>query len=246
MARLDGARLVQVNLYRATFTAADLRGADFTGATFGFTCVSDCNMFVAEGLDKAQHVVPSSIGIDTLTRSIRSNHGRLSKELRKFFRGAGVSRECLNELPRAITTTKYHSCFIAYGSPDQDFAARLNRSLKAKGVDRWFFPKDAIPGQPTLEEERRARRNADRIVAVCSGAGLGQPGLLREIDETMEENLGKLIPVLKDKHWLSDAYQIRRDDRDLKPFLRNQVWADFNSKPYREALSDLLAGLSKG
>ncbi len=86
MARLAGARLAQVNLYRATFTAADLAGADFTGAKFGFTCVSDCDMFVAEGLGTAEHTVPSSVGIDTLTRTLRTNRGRFTKELHKFFK----------------------------------------------------------------------------------------------------------------------------------------------------------------
>ncbi len=144
-----------------------------------------------------------------------------------------------------MKATKYYSCFIAYGGPDQDFAARLNNSLRAKGVERWFFPKDAIAGRPTLEEERRARMNADKVVVVCSGAGLGQPGLLREIDETIQENPRKLIPVLKDVQWLSDPYHVTRDHRDFKPYLRDQVWADFDAKSYRVAFPDLLAGLSK-
>ena len=245
MAHLAGACLAGVTLYRATFTAADLKGADFTGARFGFTCVSDCDMSLAVGLDTAEHLVPSSIGIDTLTRTLRTNNGRFTKQISIFFRRAGVSAECLKELPSIVKATKYCSCFIAFGGPDQGFAARLDQSLGKKGIERWFFPKDAVAGQPTLEEERRARKNADKVIVVCSGAGLGQAGLLREIDETAQENPKKLIPILKDTAWLHQSYHIRRDDHDLKPYLQSTVWVDFSSKKYREALRGLVAALSK-
>jgi len=243
MARLSRARLVGVNLYRASFTAAGLVGTDFRRARFGFTCVSDCDLFGAIRLEDVKDTAPSSIGVDTLTRTLRSCGGRFPKPMRKLVCGAGMPLKSLNAFINALREAKYPTCFIAYGNPDEAFAKRLCNSLQKRGVVTWFFPHHAAVGNPTLEEERRARRGADRVLVVCSAAGLHQAGLLREIDETIQEDRLKLVPVLKDSKWRRPTYRIERDGRDLKPALLENVWADFNAKPHRTALAQMLRGL---
>lgn len=245
MADLSGAYLTGANLVRASFTAANLMGTDFTSARFGFTCVSDCDFSQAKGLEKVKHVLPSSIGVDTLTKTLRGCESGYSGSLLKFFREAGVPTIILEKLSQLVGEIRYYSCFIAYGTPDQEFATRLVEDLAVQGVKCWFFPSDAKVGAATLSEERRGRQDADKVIVICSGAGLAQPGVKREIDETAQEDPKKLLPINKDGEWRRKPYVIERDGRNLKPFLENNVWADFASKSYEKALEDVLKGLEK-
>ena len=243
MTDLSNASLRGVNLYRASFTAAHLAGVDFSNARFGFTCISDCDLCKAKGLGKTKHEIPSSVGLDTLARTLRGNNGRFSREQSQFFRAAGVPNDILSALPRILKDLKHYSCFIAYGGPDEEFAADLSKRLSAKGVETWFFPRDATVGEPSIEEERRARRNADKVVVICSVGGLSHPGVLREIDETGQEDPRRLVSILRDDGWRNPAYRVERDGRDLKHYLTKNVWADFANDS--SAFTRLLKSMEK-
>lgn len=245
MANLVGADLSGAILYRASFTAAGLSGTVFSGACFGFTCVSDCDFSSAIGLDDTIHELPSSIGADTLLKSLRGGGTSFSPVLRKFFCDAGIGNEILEAIEKTEQSVTYHGCFIAYGAPDEEFAKRLHRGLTSKGVPCWFFPVNAKVGQPTRAEERRGLQAFAKVLVVCSADGLSRPGVVREIDETIQEDPLRLLPVLRDNGWLAESFNVMRDGRDLKPFLVERVWADFSTEEFDDSYERLLAGLRK-
>ena len=245
MASLDGVDLSGANLFRASFTSAGLSETIFSGACFGFTCVSDCDFSPAIGLDETVHELPSSIGADTLLKSLRSCGSTYSPVLRAFFDKSGVGPEVLDAIEAPERRTKYYTCFIAYGAPDEEFAKRLFRALSKRGVQCWFFPAHAQVGQPTRAEERRGRQAAEKVLVVCSAAGLAMPGVLREVDETAQEDPARLLSVLRDSAWLDATFSVVRDGQDLKPFLWNNVWIDFSTGEFDGCCARLLNGLVK-
>jgi hypothetical protein len=71
---LTGADLREANLTSSDLTGANLNGADLTkadltGATIGLTVFGNVDLSRVRGLDTVMHIGPSTIGIDTLSRS---------------------------------------------------------------------------------------------------------------------------------------------------------------------------------
>lgn len=246
MADLDGADLSQADLFRASFTAAGLSGTIFSDACFGFTCISDCDRSAAIGLEATIHDIPSSVGTDTLLKSLRSSGVTFSETLREFFLKSGLSLEMIDAVQSAEQKSVYCTCYVAYGSPDEEFARQLSGALSARGVHCWFFPVDARAGRPTKAEERRGLQTTEKVLVICSVAGLASPGVLREIDETAGDDTKRLLPVLRDRDWLGEGTVVARDGHDLKQHLRNNVWVDFSVDEFDNCLERLLSGLAKG
>jgi hypothetical protein len=182
--------------------------------------------------------------------SVRGAGGQLTSELAAFFRGAGVPQELLDVLARIVSEIKYYSCFISYGQPDLGFAAKLCEDLKTKGVDCWFYAHDKTVGESTQREIAAARRRADKMIVVCSVAGLMRDGLLREIEDQAEEDPGKLMPVSLDLLWRERNFPVVRGAQDLKPFLLLKNYGylaswDSETERYQKGLDDLLKGLRR-
>ena len=207
--------------------------------------MSDCDLSATIGLESTIHEVPSSIGTDTLLKSLRSCGTTYSTILRDFFGKTGLSPDIIDAIEAAEQKTKYYTCFIAYGSPDKEFARQLSDTLSARGVHCWFFPVDARVGRPTKAEERRGLQATEKVLVICSVAGLASPGILREIDETAGEDPKRLLAVLRDKDWLSGASVVARDGQDLKQHLLNNVWVDFSVGEFDDCFEKLLGGLAK-
>ena len=98
---------------------------------------------------------------------------------------------------------------------------------------------------PTKAEERRGLQATEKVLVICSVAGLASPGILREIDETAGEDPKRLLAVLRDKDWLSGASVVARDGQDLKQHLLNNVWVDFSVGEFDDCFEKLLDGLAK-
>ena len=207
-ARLYSANLYNANLSRTTLMAADLTWADlreanlasadlswahlsgvrvtradFSEAALGWTSLSNVDLSQVIGLAAASHDWPSTVGVDTLIRSFRGAGDRLTPELETFFRGAGVPQGLLEALPRILAEVKYCSCFIAYGQPDVEFARKLCEDLEGRGVSCWLYDMDATPGDRTWREIGRRRREAEKMVVLCSAGALVRDGVLKEIEE---------------------------------------------------------------
>jgi len=245
VAMLAEANLTDTNLTLANFSGTYLRQADLSGARLGATSLSNVDLSQVIGLATVEHELPSSVGVDTLIASFRGAGNRLTPELRTFFRGAGVPKELLEALPGIVAQVKYYSCFIAYGQPDLEFAQKLYEDLGARGITCWLYDMDATPGEPTWREIGEKRRGAEKTVVLCSAKALVRDGVLKEIEEQIDEDPDKLVPVSLDDLWKEEGFRVMRASRDLKPFLMERNYADFANLGYEEALDRLLAGLRR-
>jgi hypothetical protein len=255
-ANLSGANLLLTNLTDAELCEADLRGAslwranlteaDLTETRLGGTSLGNCDLSPARGLSAVVHEGPSSIGVDTLIASFRGAGNQLTPELKTFFLGAGVPKELLAELPRIVAEVKYYSCFISYGQPDLDFAKKLHDDLVASGVSCWIYDLDKTPGERTWKEISEARRQADRMLVICSLAALIRDGVLKEIEEQIDEDPNKIVPISRDNTWNQPGFAVTRGSRQLKPFVEERNYADFSDDSrYEEPLQRLLKALRR-
>jgi 1-acyl-sn-glycerol-3-phosphate acyltransferase len=135
-------------------------------------------------------------------------------------------------------------------SHTKGFAKKLCEDLKARGVSCWFFPEDAKVGSPLWREIGKARRGADKVIITCSADSLVRDGLLKEIEETADDDPSRLVPISLDNIWREQGFLAPRGARDLKPFLLNQIYADFvgwekDEKTYQKGLEKLLKGLER-
>jgi hypothetical protein len=250
-ADLLDANLTGANLLTANFVGASLRGANLAQARCGATVFGGVDLSRCQGLEAVQHVGPSIIGVDTLLRTAMSSGGTFSPLGRTFLLSAGVPAEVLDAIPALVKKVRYYSCFIAYGGPDKVFATKLYDDLKSRGVSCWLFDADAAPGRPVWGEIGKHRREADKVVVTCSAASLVRDGLQKEIEETVDGDPSKLLPISLDAIWQERGFVVRRGDRDLKPYLVQQVYADFQGwgvdpGKYSRQLERLLSkGLSR-
>jgi len=246
LANLTGADLSGVDLFAAKLIAADLRETRLAQAHFDFTALGNCDLSRVTGLSSVDHMGPSSIGVDTLIASFRGAGNKLTPELEGFFLSAGVPKELLAELPRIVAEVKYYSCFIAYGEPDLDFAQRLRDDLVGRGVSCWLYDLDATPGERTWPEIRTKQREADKMVVICSAAALIRDGVLNEIEEQIDEDPGKMVPISRDNLWTEPGFRVVRGSRDLGPFLRDRNYAHFSDDSlYEDSLERLLKALKR-
>lgn len=238
-ANLTGANLTGADLYQTVFRNTIVLEANFGSAVLGGTVFANCDLSDAINLGTVLHNFPSTIGIDTILRS----SGNIPEE---FLRGAGVPEEIIRGLPRLIGEIQYHSCFIAYGEPDKTFAEQLHKDFTAKGVNSWLYSTDSTPGKRTWGEIGQRRREAGKFIVICSAAALVRDGLLKEIEEQMDEDPEKIIPISRDKLWKEPGFKVTRGTRDLKPFLMERNYANFEEgSDYKKELNRLLKALER-
>ncbi|MDH5561161.1 MAG: TIR domain-containing protein [Deltaproteobacteria bacterium] len=151
-----------------------------------------------------------------------------------------------------IDVTMYHNTFISYGGPDEAFTSKLHDALVTSGVECWFFPVHSIPGKKLHRTMREGVNQHEKVVLVCSEASLNRPGVLNEIEETLQREAregGKeiLIPITLDQHVYTEwapSYP------DIAQAVRDKVIADFkdchiDAGKFDASLSRLLVGLRK-
>lgn len=154
-------------------------------------------------------------------------------------------QELLNALPGILAEAKYYTCFVSYGQPDLAFAQKLRKDLEARGISCWLYDMDATPGERTWREIGRKRREADKMVVLCSAPALVSDGVLKEIEEQTDEDPDKMLPISLDDPWKERGFPVMRGDRDLKSYLLDKNYADFANLPYEEAMERLLRGLRR-
>lgn len=246
VADLSRANLSRADLRMANLSGAELSGVNLSAARCGHTVFGTCDLSLARGLDLVVHKRPSIIGVDTLIASFRGAGNRLTPELETFFLGAGVPKNLLAELPRILAQVQYCTAFICYGEPDMSFAERLYQDLKARGVSCWLYSMDQTPGKRTWQEIVERRREAEKMIVLCSGESLVRDGALKEIEEQIDEGPEKMVPISLDNLWKEDGFKVMRGSRDLKPFLLERNYADFSDPAsYEDSLELLLRGLER-
>ncbi len=110
----------------------------------------------------------------------------------------------------------HKSLFISYGGPDEELARKINESIKSRGVETWFFPVDAQPGDKLHRLMHNGVNSHDRFLLICSESSLKRPGVLNEIERVLEREAKEggteiLIPVTLDDYVYSDWSPERPD-----------------------------------
>ena len=196
-ASFNGANLSRSNLSASVLNEADfyeavlndvLTGeADFRNCIIGYTVFQNCALDEAIGLDNVRHDAPSTIGLDTLLRS----RGALPES---FILGSGVPaavvglQESVADAP--VSTLEVH---ISCANADIAFARQLENNLRAQGIRSWVFA-EGFRGNPLVdrratsgeEEIERWVRHYDRLVVVCSAAGLDSETVRNDITAAQE------------------------------------------------------------
>lgn len=195
-----GASLRYAYLVDTIFHGSNLAGADFTGAVLFDTVFRRVDLSEVRGLDEVVHHGPSTIGVDTLLRSV----GRVPLA---FLLGAGVpvaAIEPVLEWARIYgRPMEYHSVFISCGGPDEAFAERLYNVLRARGVEVFLFSRDAYPGVKLYELMSRCVNEYERVVLLCSRDSLLRAGVANELDEVLRREAREgggsvLVPIALD------------------------------------------------
>jgi len=244
MANLSAANLSAANLSAANLGGANLRQANLAGANLAnaqckYTVFADVDLSETKGLETVVHRGPSTVGIDTIFRS----KGRIPAV---FLRGCGVAENLIKVLPQILAEVRYYSSFIAYGEPDKDFAERLYKELSGRAISCWMYAMDQTPGRRTWQEIAEKRRTAERMIVLCSAAALVRDGVKKEIEEQMDEDPEKIIPISLDNLWTQPGFIVKRGERDLKPFLLERNYANFGgNNDFGQALDRLLRALEK-
>ncbi len=191
---LDGACL-SAELEFANFNCTGLRDADISGAHFWGTTICNCNLSEVKGLDKVNHLGPSSIGIDTLYAS-RGNIPDV------FLRGCGVP-DSMIEYARSLVLgenpIEHYSCFISYSHKNEAFAKRLYDRMQQEHLRVWYAPEDMKGGKKTHEQIDQAIRVHDKLLLVISEESMKSEWVETEIykarQREVSENCRVLFPV---------------------------------------------------
>jgi hypothetical protein len=192
-ANLSGADLRTADLFVADLSEAGLSGADLSRAEVGRTLFANLDLSGVKGLDSVVHRAPSTIGVDTLTKS----RGQIPEA---FLRGCGVPDTFIAYM-RSLTDKAfdYYSCFISYSTRDQAFAERLHADLQAKGVRCWFAPEDMEGGKKLYDQIDQAIRVHDKLLLVLSEHSIGSPWVMTEIRRARKaearDSQRKLFPI---------------------------------------------------
>jgi uncharacterized protein YjbI with pentapeptide repeats len=256
-ANLEFVEIVDSELFGADFGDADLRWAKlvscngvrstWTGTLMAWTVLANVNLHSAEGLDAVRHSGPSTIGIDTLCRSV----GCIPEV---FLRGSGVPEAFLSHAnPPVARAMQVCSCFISYSTKDQLFADRLYRDLQAKGVRCWFAPHNAQGGKKLHEQIHEAIHVFDRLLLILSESSMKSEWVKTEIANARQRELAEnrqmlfpitLVPFDQIRDWKAfDADTGKDSAREVREYFIPDFseWQDHNS--YELAFHRLLKDL---
>jgi hypothetical protein len=115
---LTNANFQETSLHRARFEKVNFNGTDFARARFGETIFVDTDLSTAKSLVNANHLMASTIGIDTIYRS-----GGNIPEV--FLRGCGVPVTFITYARSLVgKPLDFYSCFISHSSKDKRFCDR--------------------------------------------------------------------------------------------------------------------------
>lgn len=226
------------SLRYAEFSHANLDGARMTGVQLDGTLFHDTDIRPLCSARRIAHLSPSSIDARTIMRSY-SHPG-----LQEFLTASGTPElfatymiDCARAIGEPTLHKMMQSTFISYGGPDERFVRRIYDCLRANGVTVFFFPESARPGARLADEIFDQIQRHDRVLLVCSRSSLSRPGVLNEIEETLEREArdggaSYLLPIMLDDYVLKDW---RRVKPELAKRVGARVVADFRRTRYDAA-----------
>jgi uncharacterized protein YjbI with pentapeptide repeats len=184
VADLRDANLSEAKLNNADLTLTDLCGANLNGADFRGTVVSgtrfgDIDLSGIIGLELVKHLGPSTVGVDTIYRSVSS------VACRTFLQQAGVQPHLLDYIEKTRTPT---DCFY---TPEQ--------------IKHWIQEAkkrlEIYQNNSNIVKERMAQKGAFKQVPDVNELGEYER-IVKEIEEeiiVLQEHQEKGCPVCADK-----------------------------------------------
>ncbi len=249
---LTGADLRRASLSKASFWNCHLPEANFHRAIFdrtefqlcyfADTILAEVSLQKCRGLETCTHAGPSVVDLPTIFRAIKTRDAKTRQLLAKFLIATGVPQSIIREASAIERRVRYRTAFISFGAPDASIARKLHRGLTSRGVSCWLYDIDATYGARTWKEIGSKRREADKIIVPCSAAALVRDGVLKEIEEQIDDDPDKIIPISLDGLWTEPGFRVFRGARDLKPFLVDRNYADW-AHGYRVVVTRLLQAL---
>ncbi len=277
---LHGAALNGASLQNATLQGADLRGADlrgalllganltaarlaatlFGGAAVGGTVFGDLDLREARGLETLQHAAPSTVGTDTLRRSL----GQISED---FLRGCGFApweilagldsnphlslvqsadlqrraREARDALGR-----QRRRVFILHSEADAPFVEALRRRFLDRGVFSWVAAHEKR-GSLRAHQSKLAIQHDLALILVLSQNSLQsdwvehEERMARNLEASLGERILSLVSV--DHAWKSASGLSKMADKlTLDQVLSFAGWEE--NEAMEEAFALLLARLA--
>jgi len=221
-ADLSGANLASVWFQGTALARAKLDGVRLTNAILERTYLDDTDVSTFCDTKKLKHEAPSNIDYRTIIRSHRN------PRLKRFIVDCGVPEifaeymiDCANALDISLKKMLMQSTFISYGTPDESFARKLYKALRAHGVVTFFFPETATIGERISSEVFRNIQEHDRVLLVCSRNSLTRSGVINEIQETLDREARDggatyLLPITIDDY-------VFREWRTINPALAESV-----------------------
>jgi uncharacterized protein YjbI with pentapeptide repeats len=218
--------LHRARLYNTNLNEVNLSGADLSYARIGVITLVNTNLSDTKGLESIEHIHPSSLGFDTLQLS----KGKIPEI---FLRGCGLSDweieaaklynpnltnqdmdDILYKLHdiRAKQPIQISKPFISHSHKDNDFVARLEKSLNDKGIRYWLDIHDSTSG--TLEEQIDRAINRNPIVlVVLSENSIKSDWVQHEVRKAREIEIDTgqhvLCPVRLDDSFFSSPWPER-------------------------------------
>jgi TIR domain/Pentapeptide repeats (8 copies) len=226
-ANLSRADLSMAYLTGATLRNACLDGANFERVTVSHTIFASVDLSSCTGVDSANHLGPSTLGVDSIILS----KGRIPDI---FLRGVGLPDEWIDYIPSLVWDgIQFFSCFISYSSADKPFADRLYGALQSKGIRCWLDEKQLLPGHDISRELERGIYLWDKFLLCASKNSLTSSWVEDEIKTTLEKERAlrkergkpvlKLIPLNLDGYMFSPEWDLGV----LANEIRSRVAADF-------------------
>lgn len=250
-AKFQGARLRRTVLCEAVLAVVDFSDASIESVQLGWTVFADTYLASLCSAN-AEHVGPSYIDWMSIAKSVRE------PKLKEFLLRAGVPTlavEYIFDCAFALGTNLFdlmQTTFLCYGGPDQEFARKLYEALQRNGVRVFFFAEHAVPGKKLHRTMRQGVNEHDRVILICSKASLDRPGVLNEIEETLQRESRDggaeyLIPIRIDDYLFSDW---KPRDPGVAQTIKDRVVADFSGTDtddakFRVQLMRLLDALKK-
>src|ERR1019366_5985809 len=137
--------------------------------------------------------------------------------LKRFMTDCGVPEifaefmiDCARSSSARLMRSLMESTFISYGGPDELFARKLYDELRAHDVIVFFFPETATVGERIGNEVPRPIQQHDRVFLVCPRDSLDRPGVINEIQETLDREARDggatyLLPIMIDDYEIGRA-----------------------------------------
>jgi len=225
-ADVRSAHLTGANLRGANLTDARLDRAHFHDAIVGGTIFADLDLRQAEGLETLVHASPSTVGADTLSRSL----GEIPET---FLRGCGLAPweilaarqydpaltpSAMEDLQRLALKARLHDhrprkrLLLSHAHADVAFVEALRLSFLERGILTWSAEHES-KGEVRDRQSKLPIHHDVTLLLVLSNAAVASPWVEHEIRVARRLELATgskvLCPLALDDGWKAAPFQAK-------------------------------------